>query len=138
MAAGGRYQGIKIAFGISSASVYASFWRVLDAIDGLDWMKFRFSSSEEEIVQISQGFEDHSTHGVMNRCVGAADGVRVLFPTLKQCPYRRRLYSGHKTGYGLNAQAIFDSNYKFFAFSIMAYGSMHDSRAWEYSKFMKL
>ncbi|KNC76418.1 hypothetical protein SARC_11079 [Sphaeroforma arctica JP610] len=37
MAASGRYQDIK---SISSASVYACFWRVVDAIDGLDWMKF--------------------------------------------------------------------------------------------------
>ncbi|CAM9528214.1 unnamed protein product [Discosporangium mesarthrocarpum] len=52
------------------------------------------------------GFTARSRQGIMDRCVGAVDGlfIRIHKPHVKEHPSPARFYSGHKNGFGLNLQ----------------------------------
>ncbi|CAN0377587.1 unnamed protein product, partial [Discosporangium mesarthrocarpum] len=50
------------------------------------------------------GFRRQSTNGIIDRCVGALDGlfIRIHKPSKNEHIAPARFYSGHKKGFGLN------------------------------------
>ena len=77
-----------------------------------------------------------STAGIFRGCVAAVDGlfVKTLAPTAVNTPNVLSYYSGSKCGYGMNIQAICDSNYRFCSMSAISPGATNDWTAWNRSE----
>ena len=83
---------------------------------------------------MQNGFQAKSTHGLISGCVGCIDGllIEIKCPSKKECGNAPNLYySGHYCCYGLNIQAVCDTNMHFIFFSIAAPGRSSDQSALE-------
>ncbi|CAN0265310.1 unnamed protein product, partial [Discosporangium mesarthrocarpum] len=90
---------------------------------------------DDRLGHVAAGFRARSRQGIMDRCVGAVDGffIRIHKPRVKEHPAPAWFYSGHKKGFGLNLQEIFDAHYIFTAGCISCPGSTNDRTAWNMS-----
>jgi len=133
--AGGSYQDICFAFGISVSSFYSDrgvLWPTIEAIDKV----FDMGLPLEDVHQLNElalGFKNHSG-GILDGCVLAMDGLFVR----TRCPYsseteNRKDYVNRKGGFGIVILAGADVNAKFvFAISNHA-GSTNDITIWQES-----
>ena len=76
----------------------------------------------------SRQFAGHSSHGVLQGCVGAVDGflARITTPSTKEVGNVKSFFSGHYQDYGLNVQACCDVNLRFNYFAVAAPGGTND------------
>lgn len=76
-----------------------------------------------------------STNHVFDRVIAAADGlfVRCKAPTAAEAANVISYYSGSKSGYGINVQAMCDDNMRFCSVSTISPGSTNDWVAWNRS-----
>lgn len=128
--AGGRWQEMRKTHGVSNAYFRRCVWKVIQAIDSVLHIRFPFNN-EEELKQISQGFLDISSEGLLQHCVGALDGyvAEIQRPTVAECANPDR-YRTRKSEYGINMQAVCDSRRRFLSISVKCPGSVHNSTAW--------
>ena len=103
--------------GISKSSIHVAKNLFLDAVLACTELDIHFPTSNEEFNSIAQGFESKTTANIFKGCVGVIDGffAPTTKPTMKECFGNQRAYcSRHYRMYGLNVQAVADSNLKFF------------------------
>lgn len=83
----------------------------------------------------SDTFQERSTNGVLKNVVAAVDGlfVKAQAPTPKDTANVLAYYSGSKSGYGLNVQAMCTADYRFSCVSAIAPGATNDWVAWDRS-----
>jgi len=96
-------------------------------------LDIEFPKTNEEFSTIAKGFESKATATIFQGCVGATDGFfqPTVKPSIKDSLGNQRAYfSGHYRMYGLNAQAVVDSNLKFLYFGVIGPGSMNDNRSY--------
>lgn len=83
--------------------------------------------------------QDKSTDGVFQWVVAAVDGlfVKTKAPTAKDTRSVLSYYSGSKSAYGINVQAMCTADYRFCAMSAISAGATNDWVAWLRSSLCK-
>ncbi|CAB1098416.1 unnamed protein product [Ectocarpus sp. CCAP 1310/34] len=83
--------------------------------------------------------QDKSTDGVFSWVVAAVDGlfVKAKAPCAKETKNVIAYYSGSKSAYGINVQAMCTADYRFCAMSVTSPGSTNDWVAWNRSSLAK-
>lgn len=138
--AGGDPLDISCIHKVSTVEVTRSVWFVVNAVNKTKQLDIVFPTDHAEQQLIAEGFKRKSTIGLSN-CVGAIDGVLVWThkpskPDIKKQPFGDgKMYCGRKHKFGLNMQAICDSQQRFLDVSICNPGSASDYYCWHYSSF---
>jgi hypothetical protein len=129
--AGGSFHDIKIHLGISKASFYRCLHKTLYAICNHSALLVRFPTTIRELEIISNGFENVSSNSSITNCVGAIDGylLSINTPSRSEVGNVKAYFSGHYQKYGINVQAVADSNCKFLYFELSGPGSSNDRAA---------
>jgi hypothetical protein len=138
--AGGMFGDIRDASGVSTPSIYRLLYRFLDAVLTAEELRIKFPTEPDEIDAAASAFESKSTHGVMNGCVGALDGllVHISQPKGKEVKNIRSYYSGHYCCFGMNVQAVCDHRLRFIYLCVAGPGRMPDISAYRKSELRKL
>jgi hypothetical protein len=132
--AGGSYDDIRDVYGVSVSGFYYCRNRFFRAVMLSDDLKIRLPEGHEEWEVIRSKFHSKSEEGIVRGCVGAIDGFfqPTRCPTVKETNGNVRTYfSGHCSHYGLNLQALCDSDLRFLFFGVMGPGSKSDQPAYE-------
>ena len=113
--AGGSVRDIRLVVKISSKSFYWVVYKCVNAILRCKELHYHFPSTEDAIDEVAAGFADISANGLIQGCVGCMDGMllRISAPTLKQAKNAKSFFSGHYQDYGMNVQAICNSQCRF-------------------------
>ena len=126
--AGGSLRDIRLVVGISSKSFYGVVYQCVNAILKCDELQYNFPTSNEDVSKVASDFSAISANGLIQGCVGCMDGllIRISAPSLKQAKNPKAYYSGHYQDYGMNIQAICDSQCRFTYASVAAPGGWND------------
>ena len=125
--AGGKKCDQKHIFGLSQSAVHNAFDNFIEAVSQCDSLDINLPKKTEEWEAIRSGFTSKSFKGIFNGCVGAIDGFfqETTCPTKKESGGNvTSFFSGHYESYGLNCQAVCDSNLKFIFFGVVAPGKI--------------
>lgn len=134
--AGAAAYDIAFTFGIVPSEVFKSIWEVVDAINCLPQFDIQYPDCHKKQAEIAHGFENKSEAN-FNCCAGAMDGILIWIhcPSKKCCDEAAcdagKFFCGQKLKYGLNCQAVCDSQGHFIDFSILFPDSMADCLAFE-------
>ena len=134
--AGEKLRSLESDFGISKSSAYVAKDKFIDAVLQCPDLDIKFPTTTEEFSSIAKGFESKASATIFQGCVGAIDGFfqPTKQPSVKESFGNQRAYfSGHYRMYGLNVQAVVDSNLKFIYFGVIGPGSMNDNRSYKKS-----
>jgi hypothetical protein len=125
--AGGSYHDIHATVSISKSSFYRLVWHTIDCINRISALEVKLPS-RDQLNSIQEGFKRISTDGVMNGCVRALDGylLRITAPSFRECRNVTAYFSGHYCTYGVNVQAMCDTDCHFFFFALAAPGKTND------------
>ena len=128
---GGSWFDIRDVVGISKSSFCHCCHRCIQAINQCEALSFKFPETPVEVAKAAAGFRKISSHGVMEGCVGAMDGllVKIRTPKSKEVAHVKSFHSGHCKHCGINVQAICDANCRFSAVSAAAPGGTNDCAA---------
>jgi len=131
MLAGGSYLDICFGYEVSTGSLYATFWKVLQAIDAvLDNINFDFEN--EAVLEFLESTFVKISKGVFRGTVAAGDGI--IFRRMK--PDRNDVdgdvcsFFTRKGFWGHAVQAFCDGNCKFVHVSQKVCASSHDGTAY--------
>jgi DDE superfamily endonuclease len=129
--AGGSYLDIFALTGVSVASFYRVVYRCLRLIIACKELDLKLPRTEEECVEVANGFRSISFNEAIMNCIGAIDGylLRINTPSKKEAGNVKSYYSGHKQSHGINIQAMCDHHSRFLFFSVAAPGSVNDREA---------
>ena len=144
--AGGSYLDIHDRTGISRSSFYRVLWKTCKAIakSNTGDLAFPWPNSKADCQSIARGFESKSFRGIIKNCVGAIDGwlLPIITPSRLRVGNVRSYFSGHYQCYGINVQAVCDSQCRFTYFALAGPGVMNDNDALHqidlYEKIVKL
>ncbi len=129
---GSFYKDIEDIYRISNHSVRRIVARFEEAAKACKEIDICLPSTPEELEEAANGFvQCSSANGVFNGCVGCIDGWLVCTNKPKECIRVRPTdyYSGHYSRFGLNIQAMCDSQLRFTYFAVAAAGKTNDNRA---------
>jgi hypothetical protein len=129
--AGGSYHDIRQTTSISKASFYRIFWHTITTISNCASLAIKLPMAIDELTAVADGFISKSTgEGAMTGCVRSLDCflLRIKAPSHAACGNVPAYYSGHYCCYGINVQAMCDSDCHFF-YSLAAPGKNNDARA---------
>lgn len=128
---GGSPLDARICVGISVPSFYRVVFRCVDAILRQNELGYHFPSSNDEVLKASSGFAQISSHHIIEGCVGALDGMllRIFTPRKTETGNVKAYFSGHYQDYGINVQAVCDSNCRFIYAALAAPGGANDIAA---------
>jgi hypothetical protein len=132
--AGGSYEDIREVYGVSVSGFYYCRNRFFKAVMQSEDLKIRLPEGREEWEVVRLKFHSKSEEGIVRGCVGAIDGFfqPTKCPTVKETNGNVRAYfSGHYARYGLNCQALCDSDLRFMFFGVMGPGNKSDQPAYE-------
>ena len=141
--AGGSKYDLCTSFGISVTCVQASLNYIINAINATPSLAIQFPTCHAKQREIALGFKQKSTPE-FDCCVGALDGMLVWIekPTEKDSEVAKcgtkKFFCMRKGKFGINLQAMCDSNRKFLFCNINWPGTTSDHMAWETSKFKHL
>ena len=126
--AGGSLRDIRHVVRISTKSFYRVVYKCVDAILNCKNLHYHFPSTPEAFDEVSAGFADITSNGLIQGCVGCMDGLllRISAPTLKQAKNAKSFFSGHYQDFGMNVQAVCDSQCCFTYASVAAPGGWND------------
>lgn len=126
--AGHNYLCIKFSVSVSKSCHYHIVNKTLAAICDCQQLAIAFPSTKEDCERIAEGFQNVSTKAAIVNCVGAVDGylLAIQAPSAREVSNVRSYYSGHYSKYGINVQAVCDSNCVFTYFALTAPGSTND------------
>ena len=108
--------------------------RVIFAILTSDVGQIIWPSSDPHQALAAQRFASRSTNGVLDKCVGAVDGLFICIkaPSRRDSPCVIRFYSGHKNAYGVKLRAACDADCRFIGAACNTPGSTNDAMAWQH------
>jgi hypothetical protein len=132
--AGGSYDDIREVYGVSVPAFYYCRNRFFKAILTCDSLRIRHPEAGDDWELVRSKFHSKSEEGIIRGCVGAIDGFfqPTICPTVKATNGNvRAYYSGHYNRYGLNCQALCDSDLRFLFFGVMGPGNKSDQPAYE-------
>jgi hypothetical protein len=132
--AGGSYDDIRDVYGVSVGGFYYCRNRFFKAILTCDALRIRHPEAGDDWEVVRSNFHSKSEEGIIRGCVGAIDGFfqPTKCPTVKDSIGNVRAYfSGHYNRYGLNCQALCDSDLRFMFFGVMGPGNKSDQPAYE-------
>jgi hypothetical protein len=132
--AGGSYDDIREVYGVSVGGFYYCRNRFFKAILTCDALRIRHPEAGDDWETVRSKFHSKSEEGIIRGCVGAIDGFfqPTKCPTVKDTNGNVRAYfSGHYNRYGLNCQALCDSDLRFLFFGVMGPGNKSDQPAYE-------
>ena len=91
---------------IARSTAYQTAYRVIHAIDACSALDCKWPDTDVDVVNAARAFKERSSHGVVDKCVGALDGlfIRLIRPTRKETAEQNVYYSSHKKGFGMNFQ----------------------------------
>eukprot|EP00808_Paulinella_micropora_P008193 g45156.t1 len=139
MLAGASYLDVADIHGVSDTSVYYILHRFCAAVNGNPLFDFKLGFDNTSYLQhLDNGFEKRSTAlGFLKGCIGALDGlvVAIKCPDKRDVPNPSRYYC-RKGYYGLNLQAMCDSDLRFTWAEMKWPGSTNDSLALQSSSLM--
>ena len=116
--AGGRTDDIALVHGISHTSVYESVWQIVDAVNMCNELSINYPEDHNTQRGIAEGFKRRSRAG-FDCCAGAIDCMLVWIdkPFGRECDRAevgpRKFFFGRKHEYGVNLQAVCDSEGRF-------------------------
>jgi DDE superfamily endonuclease len=133
---------VRLLYGVSAPTLYAIFWRVVDAVRASSIGAMPFPQQQQELERLAAGFAARSgpraaDQPVFSRCIGAVDGllVETTAPNRNKAgPLQQAFFSGHKHRYGLNVLGMVDANLRFVAISVKCPGGASDITAWRKSE----
>lgn len=129
--AGGSPCDIMSSHGMGKSEVYNSVWMTVNAINATKQFNIVFPTDHTTQKRIAQGFQQHSVPG-FSTVVGAIDGVIIWTekPTKEECIKvgvgESKFFCFRKNKFGLNMQAICDSETRFLDISISHAASSSD------------
>jgi hypothetical protein len=132
--AGGSHEDIREVYGVSVSGFYYCRNRFFKAVMASDALKIRLPEGPKEWEAVRVKFHGKSEEGIVRGCVGAIDGFfqPTKCPNVKETNGNVRAYfSGHYARYGLNCQAVCDSDLRFLFFGVMGPGNKSDQIAYE-------
>lgn len=91
---------------LARSTAYQVAHRVIRAVNACNALDCKWPYSDEQVVKAARAFKERSSHGVIDKCVGALDGlfIRVTRPTRREVAEPNAYYSGHKKAFGMNFQ----------------------------------
>jgi hypothetical protein len=130
--AGGSYHDIRQTASISKASFYRIIWHTITTINNCASLAIKLPMAIDELTAVADGVKSKSTgEGAMTGCVRSLDGfllrIKALFHA--ECGNVLAYYSGHYCCYGINVQAMCDSECHFLFYPLAAPGKNNDARA---------
>lgn len=123
-------------FDVGPSKVFESIWEIVDAFHQLKVFDLSFPDSHDKQCKITQKFKKKS-EADFDCCVGAVDSILVWTnrPSKSCCKSAGcnagKFFCGRKLKYGLNCQAICNSDGHFLDFSILFLGSTTDFLAFK-------
>lgn len=101
--------------------------------------QYHFPDTEEEIAAACTDFAEISTQNLIRGCVGCIDGLllRITAPKSREAKNGTSYYSGHYRDFGINVQAICDSNCRFIFAALAAPGGTNDIAAYRKTSIME-
>ena len=142
VSAGGKAYDIATTFGIGVTSVQDSVWRVVDAIAEHPDLHFEFPACHNAQRKIAKEFQQCSMAD-FGCCVGCIDGMLVWIEQPRAdsceeaCSGQKTFYCGRKNKFGLNLQAVCDSQCRFLDMSLTDPGKNADCISFESSDLYK-
>lgn len=126
--AGGSHLDIRISAGISISSFYGCVHKCIHAIRHCHTLDISFPDSEDDVSTAAQNFQQISSAGIIDGCVGCLDGMllRIQTPSTDETGHVMSYYSGHYADYGINIQAACDSACRFIFVGVSAPGGASD------------
>ena len=134
--AGGATYDIATTFGVAPSEVPKSVWEIVDAVNSAPEFRIQYPTSHEDQKKIALGFQNKSD-AAFDSCAGAIDGILIwIHRPNNACAAQAgcdagKFFCGRKHKFGLNCQAICDSNGRFLDMSILYPGSTADCIAFE-------
>ena len=106
LAGGSCHRDIHFTAGMGRTSFYIYAHRCIAAINDCDALSYKFPTTPMEVERAAQGFQSISSHGVMEGCVAAMDGIliKTITPAKSEVGNVRSFFSGHYHHYGINVQ----------------------------------
>jgi hypothetical protein len=137
--AGCSYLDVHSYVNISNHSFYRVCYKVIDAINKCSALDIVFPSTLEDCKKIASEYEEISYKSAITNCIGCIDGylLKIKTPPKEEVGNVRSYFSGHYQRYGLNIQAVCDSNCRFIYFAVAAPGSSSDREALMETSLMK-
>ena len=134
--AGASYIELCHHIGVSKTTFYHYTHRVIAAINTCKALDYKLPTEPHEVERAAADFAAISSHGVLQGCIGALDGllVKTITPSKNEVPHVKAYYSGHYAHYGINMQAICDSSCRFIYLSTNSPGGQNDVLAYQFSK----
>jgi hypothetical protein len=103
----------------------------LDAVLAADALAIKWPGGNiVELDTLAYGFRLKSSHGIIDKCIGALDGMLVYTEQPKNVDNPRAYFSGHYEHMGVNVQAVCDSNLRFIYIATAAPGGTPDITAY--------
>lgn len=129
--AGGSHHDIRVVVGIPKSTFFSCLHRGIDAVNRCSQLALKFPTDRHQLKRVALEFQQKSSFGVMDGCVGALDGwlCRIKVPLSKDTSNIRSYFSGHYQCYGVNVQAACDARCRFTYLSCRSPGGTGDSRA---------
>ena len=133
--AGARYQDIAELCQASPAAVYSCIHKTLISITERMAHLIQFPQTVDECTVVANGFTNRSYESAITNCVGAIDGylMAIKVPSQAEVGNVKSYYSGHYARYGVNVQAVCDSECRFTFISVASPGSVNDRVAYTQS-----
>ena len=134
--AGEKLRSLESDLQISKSTSYEIREVFIDAVLNCPDLAINFPRTTAELSYVANGFAAKASEEIFKGCIGAIDGffAPTEKPSKSQCNGNQRsYYSGHYRLYGLNVQAVVDSECKYLYFGVIGPGSMNDCRSYQKS-----
>lgn len=135
--AGASLYDLSLIFHVSYVVAQRSIWYVVDAVNKYcGELQIKYPTNHAEQQRIADGFCRRSAVN-FSGCAGCIDGVLIWMnkPSKKDCSVttvgQSKFYCGRKQKFGLNLQAVCDSNCRFLDVSIIYGGATSDFLAFK-------
>ena len=137
--AGGTISDQKSVFGVSRTEAHRCKQIFIDAVAQSTQLKIIMPTSPTDWRSINKDFSKHNHNNIFDGCVGAIDGFfqPTIKPSLNQIRNQTAYYSGHYESYGVNCQAMVQTDLTFSYFGVVAPGATNDIIAFTYTGSMK-
>jgi hypothetical protein len=130
--AGGSYGDICDSLRISWKSFYRVVFSVIRIICTLPQLDIKQPGTANEYATIAEKYKARSTNGILHGCCGALDGwlCEINAPKKEEVDDVKKYHSGHYSCYGVNVQAVCDSDYQFTFLACSEPGSVNDIKGY--------